>query len=461
MTTARRRFERGWRDFVGWRERQRGRFARRLGHDGRLFSLGRRRQCFRSGRQRWLEHGRRSERQRRARGRTAERAARAPRTAGLRDAAARAARTPGASPAKRARSASCPPPKASRPEFATTRAALLRTARADRRRVQRKRFVSTTRDRTGASVTASVSGADAARFEIVAPSSFPVVIAPRSDVDVTLRLVTANTALGAAPAQDDGSTVLRATLDVTGGVESPVGAPLRARAHVRRARTDVRTNPRRVSLLHLEPPEFAPQRREPESALAPRRRSRDGRSERATLSPRERDGARHVPSARALLPARARAVRLVFARQHCGPNHRRNARPGDGSAHQRQEPHAASAAREWWNRVFSRATEPFGLWMAPAGVGLLASEDAEGFDGAHRVKVWTLRDASGAVRPNEYLVGGEEAANGDYQDYVFVVTNVVPVAMRRASPACARPSGRGFQHSCALRLRPARLEFYR
>jgi hypothetical protein len=77
---------------------------------------------------------------------------------------------------------------------------------------------------------------------------------------------------------------------------------------------------------------------------------------------------------------------------------------------------------------FEPGTAVFGLWMAPAGVGLLATEDVQGFDGAHRVKVWTLRDASGTVRPHEYLLGGEEAANGDYQDYVFVVTNVEPMS---------------------------------
>jgi hypothetical protein len=68
----------------------------------------------------------------------------------------------------------------------------------------------------------------------------------------------------------------------------------------------------------------------------------------------------------------------------------------------------------------------FSVFMEPSGVGTLSSDDAEGFDGAHRVKVWKLRDANDAVIPNAYLLGGEEAANGDYQDYVFVLTNVTP-----------------------------------
>lgn len=42
----------------------------------------------------------------------------------------------------------------------------------------------------------------------------------------------------------------------------------------------------------------------------------------------------------------------------------------------------------------------------------------------HRVRVWPLRDRSGTPVPNSYLLGVEEASNGDYQDYVFVLTNV-------------------------------------
>jgi hypothetical protein len=30
------------------------------------------------------------------------------------------------------------------------------------------------------------------------------------------------------------------------------------------------------------------------------------------------------------------------------------------------------------------------------------------------------------VVPGSFLIGGEEAKNGDYQDYVFVLTNVKP-----------------------------------
>jgi hypothetical protein len=53
------------------------------------------------------------------------------------------------------------------------------------------------------------------------------------------------------------------------------------------------------------------------------------------------------------------------------------------------------------------------------------SEDAPNTPaGVHRTKVYPLKDASGASIPDSYLLAVEEAGNGDYQDYVFVLSNV-------------------------------------
>ncbi len=46
----------------------------------------------------------------------------------------------------------------------------------------------------------------------------------------------------------------------------------------------------------------------------------------------------------------------------------------------------------------------------------------------HAVRTYPLKDRQGASIANAYLVCFEEAANGDYQDYVFTLTNVVPIA---------------------------------
>jgi hypothetical protein len=67
----------------------------------------------------------------------------------------------------------------------------------------------------------------------------------------------------------------------------------------------------------------------------------------------------------------------------------------------------------------------FGIYMDPEDVSPIYSEDNQNSDGQHRVKVFQLRELDGTAIANTYLVGGEEASNGDYQDYVFVLGNVV------------------------------------
>jgi hypothetical protein len=92
------------------------------------------------------------------------------------------------------------------------------------------------------------------------------------------------------------------------------------------------------------------------------------------------------------------------------------------------------------------ASTVFGLWaftnqrsvggVSSAGVAApnvgngdyVYSEDALNIDGphSHRVRVYPLRDRGGTLVPHAYLLGWEEATNGDYQDYVFVLRNAAP-----------------------------------
>ncbi|WP_157974430.1 PKD domain-containing protein, partial [Lewinella sp. IMCC34183] len=44
----------------------------------------------------------------------------------------------------------------------------------------------------------------------------------------------------------------------------------------------------------------------------------------------------------------------------------------------------------------------------------------------HRARVYPVRDRQGNPVQNSYLVGFEDAANGDYQDYLFLITNAQP-----------------------------------
>jgi hypothetical protein len=98
------------------------------------------------------------------------------------------------------------------------------------------------------------------------------------------------------------------------------------------------------------------------------------------------------------------------------------------------------------NTTFDPGTTPFGIWcftnqrsvggVSSVGVATpnpgngdyVYSEDALNIDTAHshRLRVYPLKDRAGALVPHAYLLGWEEASNGDYQDFIFVLKNAMP-----------------------------------
>lgn len=90
---------------------------------------------------------------------------------------------------------------------------------------------------------------------------------------------------------------------------------------------------------------------------------------------------------------------------------------------------------------FDPGTTPFGLWVYSDQKAETWNEGGNPVNGdydysvdalnvpaftppIHRYKSYPLKDATGAPVADSYLVAVEEAANGDYQDYVFLVQNV-------------------------------------
>lgn len=91
-------------------------------------------------------------------------------------------------------------------------------------------------------------------------------------------------------------------------------------------------------------------------------------------------------------------------------------------------------------------TTPFGIWsftnqrttggLTSAGVAApnvgngdyMYSEDKLNIDAvhSHRLRVYPLKDRAGALVPSSYLLGWEEASNGDYQDFIFILKNAKP-----------------------------------
>ena len=275
-------------------------------------------------------------------------------------------------------------------------------------------------------VTVALAGPDAAKLVITAPSGGAANVAAGADLSITLRLTTDTGMLGAAPDQDDGSTVLSANLEVSSG-DSMLS--IRQYALVL---TYVELEPTFGQILKGFPgytsklPSWLPDDANPNpgSPLPGVVADTDEVSAPAfeRLDPSQpvmfRPLARFSPPG--LVPFGWYVPGNVAARTTVATMAEQDD-PHTNHKSRLLEPPLASG-----NVSFEPGSPKFGIWMMPAGVGLLASADADGFDGQHRVRSWTLRDAAGAVIPGSFLLGGEEAANGDYQDYVFVLSNVKP-----------------------------------
>ncbi|WP_339842018.1 malectin domain-containing carbohydrate-binding protein [uncultured Maribacter sp.] len=54
------------------------------------------------------------------------------------------------------------------------------------------------------------------------------------------------------------------------------------------------------------------------------------------------------------------------------------------------------------------------------------TEDAINTEVAHRTRIYPNKDRAGNLIENSYLIAFEDASNGDYQDYMFVIDNVIP-----------------------------------
>jgi hypothetical protein len=97
--------------------------------------------------------------------------------------------------------------------------------------------------------------------------------------------------------------------------------------------------------------------------------------------------------------------------------------------------------------TFDPGTGTFGLYTTwPAqGNRTIYSEDFRNTyisPASHRrlFRSYPLKTAAGAVVPNAYVIGNEEALNNDLQDGVFIIRNVVPLAAGQSSPASPPPT---------------------
>jgi hypothetical protein len=75
----------------------------------------------------------------------------------------------------------------------------------------------------------------------------------------------------------------------------------------------------------------------------------------------------------------------------------------------------------------------FGLYVVGLENRLSYTQDALNASGPalHAVRTYPLKDRQGNLVANSYLVCFEDASNGDYQDYVFVLKNVIAAGSRK------------------------------
>ena len=78
---------------------------------------------------------------------------------------------------------------------------------------------------------------------------------------------------------------------------------------------------------------------------------------------------------------------------------------------------------------FDPGAAPFGVYGQAGGSTQYSLDGLNTGAITHALRVYPLRDRAGTPIPNSYLIGLEEASNGDYQDALFVLSNVRPAAV--------------------------------
>ncbi len=74
--------------------------------------------------------------------------------------------------------------------------------------------------------------------------------------------------------------------------------------------------------------------------------------------------------------------------------------------------------------TFDPGDEPFGVFVKTKAHGTFTEDKLNIGPTKHACRVYPLKERGGARIPDAYIVAFEEASNGDYQDFVFVIWNV-------------------------------------
>jgi hypothetical protein len=283
----------------------------------------------------------------------------------------------------------------------------------------------------------ALSGANQSLFQVTNPPQLPAKVMPGADLPITVSMLASSNALPAAPMQDSGSTTLSVTLTASassGAVQTAINGLVLTQAlweptlgqilsslgyklNVGLAQNNA--NPNRGKTVQ-ELPGVEPATDEVAAPLFVKAGSGN-----VTLTVAARFSpkgplpfgwyAASTPTKRntaATMDATADAQTSDKARMLAPPL----APGGDGS--------------------FDPGTGSFGIWIytdqltqkydtgtASNGDYNYSQDALNSPANVHRFKAYPLKDAGGVPIANQFLLAVEEAANGDYQDYVLVLGN--------------------------------------
>jgi hypothetical protein len=282
----------------------------------------------------------------------------------------------------------------------------------------------------------ALSGMNAALFRIAPPAALPATIMPGGNLAVTLQMDTGNTLPPLAANTDTGSTFLTATLTATtsvGAIASPVFGLVMS-TNAAGSALEPTLGQILTTLGYSLNVGMAQNNWNP------------NRGNTAVDLPRVEAGTDEV-AAPLFVRAGAGNVTLVPVARFSPqgempfgwyPPNTPTMRTRVAAMAGITDPQTTDKARMVYPPLVAPATTSFDPGAAPFGIWVFSGQAATTTNGdynysqdalnvptpgVHRFKAYPFKDAAGPVA-NTYLLAVEEASNGDYQDYVFILSNV-------------------------------------
>ncbi|MEP6654920.1 MAG: hypothetical protein ABJA82_16270 [Myxococcales bacterium] len=285
----------------------------------------------------------------------------------------------------------------------------------------------------------TLSGTNAKAFQINGAPQLPMSVAAGASVPVTIQALTAASAIPAAPAQNSGATLTTATLTATAGAQT---GTLNLYGMILTTATHECTLGQILTALGFKVSVGAAQNNA--NPVSPSDASKlpkgiEPNSDEVAGQLFTKAGTGNVTMVAVARFSPKGPMPFGWYAKGSPTNHSNIA----GTMSEMSDGQTSDKARMMLPPVagsqsFDPGTATFGLWVysdqssQKYDTGGTASngdydysEDAPNMPAnTHRTKVYPLKDATGTPVADSYLVCVEEAGNGDYQDYVFVLGNV-------------------------------------